>query len=62
MWADELLKLFSKAYRHFKSEEKTVINVGVVGYPNVGKSSLVNFLKHANVTTVAATPGTTKAT
>jgi nuclear GTP-binding protein len=40
---------------------KTSIRVGVIGYPNVGKSSLINSLKRSRVCGVAATPGFTKA-
>ena len=39
---------------------KTSIRVGVIGYPNVGKSSLINSLKRSKVCGVAATPGFTK--
>ncbi|KAF8621372.1 hypothetical protein AX15_007835 [Amanita polypyramis BW_CC] len=36
------------------------VTVGAVGYPNVGKSSLINCLKRSKVCAVAAQPGHTK--
>lgn len=39
---------------------KTAIRVGVVGYPNVGKSSLINSLKRSKACQVGNTPGVTK--
>ena len=42
------------------SPEKKQISVGFVGYPNVGKSSLINALKAKKVCKTAPTPGETK--
>ncbi|XP_063929767.1 guanine nucleotide-binding protein-like 3 homolog [Zophobas morio] len=40
---------------------KTSITVGIVGLPNVGKSSIINSLKRSRACNVGATPGVTKA-
>nr|CAH7755874.1 unnamed protein product [Callosobruchus chinensis] len=40
---------------------KTSITVGVVGLPNVGKSSIINSLKRSKACNVGAAPGVTKA-
>ena len=42
------------------SKEKKVIKIGVLGYPNVGKSSLINKLKRKKVATVSPKPGMTR--
>mmetsp|Transcript_19812 Transcript_19812/g.59163 ORF Transcript_19812/g.59163 Transcript_19812/m.59163 type:complete len:505 (+) Transcript_19812:297-1811(+) len=39
---------------------RTTIRVGVIGYPNVGKSSIINSLKRSKVCGVGAVPGFTK--
>lgn len=39
---------------------KTSIRVGVVGIPNVGKSSIINSLKRGRACTVGSTPGITR--
>ncbi|KAL8445252.1 hypothetical protein Emag_005141 [Eimeria magna] len=45
-----------------RSSSKAFMTVGVVGYPNVGKSSVVNALtRSASSAAVAALPGSTKA-
>ncbi|XP_063102025.1 guanine nucleotide-binding protein-like 3-like protein isoform X2 [Cavia porcellus] len=41
-------------------EVRTHIRVGVVGLPNVGKSSLINSLKRSRACNVGAVPGVTK--
>ncbi|KAM8933919.1 guanine nucleotide-binding protein-like 3-like protein [Pelodytes ibericus] len=56
--ADSLMKLLGNYCRNL--DIKTSISVGVVGFPNVGKSSLINSLKRARACNVGATPGVTK--
>ena len=55
--ADTLLKLLKNYTRN--KNIKTGISVGVIGYPNVGKSSLINSLSRKRVVDVAAMPGCT---
>lgn len=50
-------------YEHFlqlKDESKEQITVGLVGYPNVGKSSTINALVGSKCVNVSSTPGKTK--
>ncbi|CAM4693421.1 guanine nucleotide-binding protein-like 3-like protein isoform X2 [Caretta caretta] len=56
--ADCLLKVLANYSR--SQDLKTAISVGVVGFPNVGKSSLINSLKRSRACSVGATPGVTK--
>ncbi|KIY70789.1 NGP1NT-domain-containing protein [Cylindrobasidium torrendii FP15055 ss-10] len=51
----QLLRQFSQLH-----SDKKQISVGMVGYPNVGKSSVINTIKSSKVCTVAPVPGETK--
>lgn len=51
----QLLRQFSVLH-----SDKKQISVGFVGYPNTGKSSIINTLKKKKVCTVAPIPGETK--
>lgn len=48
-----------RQFARLKSD-KQAISVGFVGYPNVGKSSVINTLRTKNVCKVAPIPGETK--
>lgn len=50
-----LLRQFGKLHA-----DKREISVGIIGYPNVGKSSIINTLKSKKVCNVAPIPGETK--
>ncbi|KAK9057426.1 hypothetical protein SSX86_022261 [Deinandra increscens subsp. villosa] len=56
--AETLLKLLKNYSR--SNEIKKSITVGIVGLPNVGKSSLINSMKRCHVVDVGATPGLTR--
>uniref|UniRef100_A0A7S0CUJ8 CP-type G domain-containing protein n=1 Tax=Amorphochlora amoebiformis TaxID=1561963 RepID=A0A7S0CUJ8_9EUKA len=51
----QLIKNYSRSH-----DIKTNLTVGVIGFPNVGKSSLINSLKRARAVGVGAQPGFTK--
>lgn len=50
-----LLRQFSRIH-----QDKKQISVGFIGYPNVGKSSVINTLRQKDVCQVAPIPGQTK--
>ncbi|KAM6475743.1 guanine nucleotide-binding protein-like 3-like protein isoform 1-T4 [Liasis olivaceus] len=56
--ADCLMKVLANYCRN--QDVRTTITVGVVGFPNVGKSSLINSLKRSRACSTGATPGITK--
>lgn len=58
--ADSLLQLL-KNYSRSSAGSKKAIAVGVVGYPNVGKSSVINSLKRCTAVKSGGTAGVTKA-
>eukprot|EP01038_Epipyxis_sp_PR26KG_P006905 gene6905-9457_t len=55
---EELLGLL-KNYSRI-GDTKSIISVGIVGFPNVGKSSLINSLMRTRSVGVSSTPGFTK--
>ncbi|KAK1129225.1 hypothetical protein K0M31_020353 [Melipona bicolor] len=56
----ELLMSLLGNYCRNVGNVKTSIRVGVVGLPNVGKSSIINSLKRSRACNVGSTPGITK--
>ncbi|XP_003737150.1 guanine nucleotide-binding protein-like 3 homolog [Galendromus occidentalis] len=56
--AQHLLKILGNYCRN--RDIKTSIKVGIVGYPNVGKSSVINSLKRSKACVTGATPGVTR--
>ncbi|KAJ2006759.1 GTPase required for pre-60S ribosomal subunit nuclear export and maturation, partial [Coemansia thaxteri] len=51
----QLLRQFTRLHA-----DKKQISVGLIGYPNTGKSSIINTLRQKKVCTVAPVPGETK--
>lgn len=56
---DELIELFKTIHKGQRIQEGRAV-VGLVGYPNVGKSSTINSLLTYKKVSVSATPGKTK--
>lgn len=55
----ELTELFRNVYKR-KTFMENNVTIGLVGYPNVGKSSTINALMAEKKVSVSATPGKTK--
>lgn len=56
--ADNLLQLIKNYSKN--QGIKQAVTVGLIGYPNVGKSSVINSLKKSKAVGVSSTPGFTK--
>ena len=56
--ADILVKLLNNYTRI--NELKQTITVGIIGLPNVGKSSVINSLKRSNACLIGSLPGLTR--
>lgn len=56
---EELIELFRNVYQG-PTYTENVTTIGLVGYPNVGKSSTINALMTEKKVSVSATPGKTK--
>ncbi|XP_055705805.1 large subunit GTPase 1 homolog [Phlebotomus papatasi] len=57
---EELIELFQHIHQHPKKVTEGITTIGLVGYPNVGKSSTINALLTEKKVSVSATPGKTK--
>lgn len=57
---NDLMELFKMIYNGNKTYTDGVTTIGLVGYPNVGKSSTINALLMDKKVSVSATPGKTK--
>jgi len=55
-----LLKYFRTFEKVVQKDKGDFVTIGLVGYPNVGKSSTINALLQEKKTAVSATPGKTK--
>lgn len=62
MGAENLMNILKNYARVVGGNGKTKqqITVGIIGFPNVGKSSLINSLKRSKAAAVGNMPGLTK--
>lgn len=58
---EDLMNIMKNFCRIEGSDQMKSIVVGIVGFPNVGKSSIINSLKRGKAVGVSSTPGYTKA-
>uniref|UniRef100_A0A914CFL0 Large subunit GTPase 1 homolog n=1 Tax=Acrobeloides nanus TaxID=290746 RepID=A0A914CFL0_9BILA len=56
---EDLIARFKELWHNIKKDAESLV-VGMVGYPNVGKSSTINRILGAKKVSVSATPGKTK--
>jgi large subunit GTPase 1 len=57
---EELFDYFTRTCHQEAKVKKDHYMIGMVGYPNVGKSSTINVLYHRKKVAVSSTPGKTK--
>jgi len=57
---EELIHLLKCSYMHKTTARENILTIGMVGYPNVGKSSTINSLLQYKKVSVSSTPGKTK--
>ena len=57
---ENLMNILKNYARIQGTKNKQTIYVGVIGFPNVGKSSLINSLKRSRAAATGNTPGVTK--
>jgi nuclear GTP-binding protein len=56
----QLLKNYARSRSAGGSGPSAAISVGIIGFPNVGKSSLINSMKREKTSGTSSTPGSTK--
>jgi nuclear GTP-binding protein len=57
----QLIKNYARTVNAHGEKSKKNLTIGIIGYPNVGKSSIINSLKRARACSVGPTAGLTKA-